>query len=895
MQAALMNDQGHDVRDPAFRICMTEIRHLRSSLATVQSEHDKLLADHAALLETKAQFVKLSDEETEQLRQEHRHQLQNSETKFQEKIQQLEREHRHEKEMVEQQAQTQIRQLEEEIENMKLADDTMKMKIKDLRNDKQSLEDDLEQSNSAKEKLEHEKEQLQRELENQEAYNSTHDLFSGLDDNEENTENEDLQQQLTDVKKEKSKLQDRLDECVTELALYKQQIIQEQRKYQRQNRHRRPSSGNASSVRRTGSKVGDYMKKPKEGVTSATSNDDTGRPLSRDDGVALSPTPPPATERSSADGGSSEDEIVVRQHDDEDDEDDTETLIAKYVERIKELESEKCNVETAFQELLEKKTADLQQENKQLIKDKEALVSAKNELESQLVVFETTAEATVSAHSEMQGMVIERQELQLKKQQLEMKLTTAEETSQGLKLENEELKAVTQELRADCNQFLLDIDKLEKENQQIKLQHAADIKAEQEAVTKQFNLTVSKLQQETENLHADMQSLRNEHAEELQQQNKEFNEENKKTRQKAMEECKAQIDELQSRLKEMTVKTEQLNLEVVSLMQENQQQQQQHRSEMEEAHHTISELQHKSENLQADLYSLKAENEDKLKEQKENFDEERKTLELNMSQVLEKSLHKEEEVQRQITEEYKAQVAELQCSVEHMKVANSELELNILAIKEEKFQLSESLCEVTNARDVLEKEKQSLVDSLADVQQQAAILTRNNEALQSQVEVAFNKQHAQLVDIQKSLSSVIKEKEHKEAEVKRLHHENARLQTELQEQSENALHLQTVLGQYSAEASEQRLLQEAEMKQKLMQLEEENKVLRQRQQNLHRFTSLRPEREIEGLRLENSALTRAMTKSHEEAKALKMKCQKLTEQKQALFNLLSSISYASVH
>lgn len=266
-----------------------------------------------------------------------------------------------------------------------------------------------------------------------------------------------------------------------------------------------------------------------------------------------------------------------------------------------------------------------------------------------------------------------------------------------------------------------------------------------------------------------------------------------------------------------------------------------------------------------------------------------------MSQVLEKSLHKEEEVQRQITEEYKAQVAELQCSVEHMKVANSELELNILAIKEEKFQLSESLCEVTNARDVLEKEKQSLVDSLADVQQQAAILTRNNEALQSQVEVAFNKQHAQLVDIQKSLSSVIKEKEHKEAEVKRLHHENARLQTELQEQSENALHLQTVLGQYSAEASEQRLLQEAEMKQKLMQLEEENKVLRQRQQNLHRFTSLRPEREIEGLRLENSALTRAMTKSHEEAKALKMKCQKLTEQKQALFNLLSSISYASVH
>ena len=134
MQAALMNDQGHDVRDPVLRIYMTGIRHLRNRLVTVQLEHDKLQADFTALSEQKAQLVRMSDEEAEQLRHEHRHELQNNETKFQEKMQQLEREHRHEQEMVEQQAQKQIRQLEEEIENMKLADDNMKLKIKDLDN-----------------------------------------------------------------------------------------------------------------------------------------------------------------------------------------------------------------------------------------------------------------------------------------------------------------------------------------------------------------------------------------------------------------------------------------------------------------------------------------------------------------------------------------------------------------------------------------------------------------------------------------------------------------------------------------------------------------------------------------------------------------------------------------
>lgn len=132
MQAALMDDQGRDIRDPVLRIYLTGIRHLRSRLVTVQLEYDKLQTDFTALAEQKARLVRMGDEEADQLRREHRHMRENDELKFQDKIQQLDREHRHEQEMVEQQAQKQIRQLEEEIKNLKLVDDNLKLKMRDL-------------------------------------------------------------------------------------------------------------------------------------------------------------------------------------------------------------------------------------------------------------------------------------------------------------------------------------------------------------------------------------------------------------------------------------------------------------------------------------------------------------------------------------------------------------------------------------------------------------------------------------------------------------------------------------------------------------------------------------------------------------------------------------------
>ena len=785
-------------------------------------------------------------------------------------------------------------------------------------------------------------EQLQRELDEQDAACSTHDLHGVLDDDEQDDTRE-LKEQLSNLTKEIATLRDALDERVAEIGLYKQQLLHERRKSQREGRRRRPSSGSASTVRRAGSKVGDYMKKRKESAGSTSADDTDGsRPKSRDDGVVVSPTPPPAIERTSADGDSSEDEEALLNQ--EDDEDDDEDLIAKYVARIKELESEKSHVEAGFQEMLDQKTTDLQQKNKKLIAENEELTVTNNKLSTEALSFQAMAEGTVSVNSELQGIVMERQELSIRVQHLEVKLANAQEANEGLRQQNNELNVKRQELLADRNQFLLDIDKLEKENHQIQLQHNTDMEEMQERLTKERDTTVSKLQEEADSFRSDIGRLRKEHDDELQRQREQFVEEKEEVRHQVAENYQLQLEKAHATVEEMRAEEEGLKLSARVLSEENHQLKQQHNLEMTETQDKLREQCQQVESLQNDLQILKAENAETIQKQKEQFDEEKKELELTLSEQIVTETTK---VKHQVLEECKEQIDELQSSLEQSEAEKEELKSQVSALVQEKSLIEASLGETSVEWQQLKDHNTYLEQCLTEAKQQIVHITSENTTLCTQIEqetdtardvqaqlretkahqdsLVKDRHHVmeQLNNTQETLSTTAQERDYWRLQVDtlkrtvrerdqsiskleessrqdvdkeaQLHDENTKLKADLREQSLYVINLETILGKYSAESTEQRLIEGAEMKQRLEQLEEDNKSLRRqltpvKKQSLHRFTSPKTERDNEALRLENSALTRAVKASHQNLQQLQDKWQELNDQNKALLTLVQKVA-----
>eukprot|EP00118_Oscarella_pearsei_P027251 m.310955 g.310955 ORF g.310955 m.310955 type:complete len:1298 (+) comp57069_c0_seq1:123-4016(+) len=859
LQALLMDDHSPGVQETVLRIYLSGIRHLRARLTNVVLERDNIQRDLVRLSEQKARLVREGDEEVEHVRREHRRKLEESEQRWSERAQQLERERREERESLMVQVQKQVKAVEEKLESAKGQEDLLKEKLKEAEMRYQMLEDELNEQLDDNKSLRREYNQLHRQLEERELERSTTDLDRVLADYEDDNHKQDMLEQVQDLQREISDLRDQLDERQAEISSYKQQILHERRKAGK----RRKSSGGvgSGSLKRTGSKVSDYVRRRKEsGSAEEPDGKERNREPSSDDGIGSTPT-----EMEAGEG----DEAYV----DTDDDEDAEAKVAKFAERIKELEREKW----AWSE------------------DKERLEGKIRGLE--MVVSRTSDETDdgVGAQKQIKALVIEREELRSQVNHLEEDLRCARD-------EESALLSRINDMEGDFREWKMKVTVLEEEKVQAILQTESEVDERK------------RLEGEIENLKGDFSRVRKESATEVTAMRGTVEGvRTERARDRLALEMK--VTGLRSEMTALETERDDLHVENASLTEK------------------IHDLKERQDVLVKDRDEIVGER-DALMAEKTALVREKERL-LEDGALMGKTATATEERVRELevrwrgeVELVKAELAERETSllgeVNELSSARDALNDSVLELSERNKASAEKTSELESQLEgmkqtmeghegeavgllqarltELETKKTSVVQDRDRLEEEVANL--QDELSSSLQEVEFWQSQAKMFEetIDEKEKS-LKEKEESvntttveaEEEIRALQQEASRLTELVEEKDGQVVALEICLGRYSAESTEQRLMLESEHKRWMAAMLHENESLHDSLLSGSRVKeNRRIDGEVEALEIQNSALVNALETAEKKERELTANCHALYEEKQALVKLVRQITIAAL-